>query len=61
MNIASIETVFVSLAVIFVTQALRNYFQAEGKLTVARSNYLRMSTIFAIIGGLLCLLKGIQR
>jgi hypothetical protein len=47
---ASIGIVFVSLAVVVVRVALRDYLKAEGKLTIARKTWLRIAFIFAGVG-----------
>jgi hypothetical protein len=47
---ASIGIVFVSLAVVFVGIALRDYLKAEGKLTIARKTWVRTAFIFAGVG-----------
>ena len=47
---SSLSIVFVAIAVIFIGVALRDYLNAEGKMTVARKIWLRMAFIFAAVG-----------
>ena len=47
---SSLSIVFVAIAVIFIGVALRDYLNAEGKLTIARKIWIRMAIIFAAIG-----------
>ncbi|MEN3332473.1 MAG: hypothetical protein V7641_1838 [Blastocatellia bacterium] len=46
-TIPSLGQVFTALAVIFLALAVRDYLQAEGKMTAARQTWLRMAFIFA--------------
>jgi hypothetical protein len=41
--------VFAALAAIFVALAVRDFLNAEGKLTPARRTWLRIAIIFAIV------------
>lgn len=45
----SLETVFLALAIIFVSLALRDYLKGEGKLTPARKTWLLMAMIFSAV------------
>ena len=47
---SSISIVFVAIAVIFIGVALRDYLNAEGKLTIARKIWIRMAIIFTAVG-----------
>jgi len=47
---SSIGIVFVSIAVILIGIALRDYLNAEGKMTIARKIWLRIAFIFAWVG-----------
>ncbi len=49
-NSLSLGVVFVAIAVIFLAAALRDYLKAEGKLTIARMVWLRMTFIFSGVG-----------
>jgi hypothetical protein len=42
--------VFVALAVIFLSVVVRDYLNAEGKMTPSRQTWLRVVVIFAGIG-----------
>jgi len=46
----SLGIVFVALAVIFLGVTFRDYLKAEGKMTIARKIWIRMSFIFAAVG-----------
>ena len=45
----SLETVFLALAIIFVSLALRDYLKDEGKLTPARNTWLMIAMIFSAV------------
>jgi len=45
----TVPIIFVAIAVIFVTLALRDFLKDESKLTPARSTWLRMAMIFAAV------------
>ncbi len=45
----SLETVFLALAIIFVSLALRDYLKEEGKLTPSRNAWLTIAMIFSAI------------
>ena len=47
---SSLSIVFVAIAVIFIGVALRDYLIAEGKMTIARKIWIRMTIIFAAVG-----------
>jgi hypothetical protein len=47
---SSISIVFVAIAVIFIAVALRDYLNAEGKMTIGRKIWIRMAIIFAAVG-----------
>ncbi len=47
---SSIGIVFVAIGVIFIGIALRDYLNAEGKMTIARKIWLRIAFIFAGVG-----------
>lgn len=47
---SSIGIVFVAIAVIFIGIALRDYLNAEGKMTIARKLWIRMAFIFTAVG-----------
>ena len=47
---SSLSIVFVAIAVIFIGVALRDYLNAEGKMTTGRKIWLRMAFIFAGVG-----------
>ena len=47
---SSLSIVFVAIAVIFIGVVLRDFLNAEGKLTVARKIWIRMAFIFAAVG-----------
>ena len=49
-NLPSLGIVFVALAGIFIGIALRDYLNAEGKMTIARKVWLRMAFIFICVG-----------
>jgi hypothetical protein len=40
----------VAIAVISISDAFRNYLKEEGKATIARTIWIRMSIIFAAVG-----------
>jgi hypothetical protein len=42
--------VFVALAMIFLSVAVRDYLKAEGKMSLSRQAWLRVAFIFAGIG-----------
>jgi len=46
-TVPPVAIVFVALAVIFLGVAFRDFLRAEGKLTPARSTWLRISFIFS--------------
>ena len=46
----SLGIVFVALAVIFLGVTFRDYLKAEGKMSIARKIWIRMSFIFAAVG-----------
>ncbi len=48
-TVPPVAIVFVALAVVFLGIALRDFLRAEGKLTPARSTWLRISFIFAAV------------
>ena len=48
----SLETVFLALAIIFVSLALRDYLKDEGKLTPARNTWLIIAIIFSAVSAL---------
>ena len=56
-NLPSLGSVFVALAGIFIGIALRDYLNAEGKMTIARKVWLRIALIFAGVGIGLCLIQ----
>jgi hypothetical protein len=43
-------SVFVALAVIFLSVTVRDYLKAEGKMTPSRQAWLRVAFIFAGVG-----------
>ena len=47
---SSLSIVFVAIAVIFIGVALRDYLNAEGKMTIGREIWIRMAFIFAVVG-----------
>ena len=47
---SSISVVFVAIAVIFISVALRDYLKEEGKATIARKIWIRLAIIFAAVG-----------
>jgi len=47
---SSIGIVFVAIDVIFIGVALRDYLNAEGKMTIGRKIWIRMAFIFAGVG-----------
>ena len=47
---SSIGIVFIAIAVIFIGVVLRDYLNAEGKLTIGRKIWIRMVFIFAGVG-----------
>ena len=47
--VPAVAIVFVALAAVFVGITLRDFLIAEGKLTPARSTWLRMAFIFSAI------------
>jgi hypothetical protein len=49
-TVPPVAIVFVALAALFVGIAFRDYLIQEGKLTPARSTWLRMAFIFSGIG-----------
>ncbi len=49
-----VAVLFVALAVLFLTAAVRDYLRSEGKMTPARRAYLGMATVFAAVGIGLC-------
>jgi hypothetical protein len=49
--------VFVALAVIFLSVVVRDYLNAEGKMTPSRQTWLRVVVIFASVGIALCLMQ----
>lgn len=49
-NLPVLGTVFVGLAVIFLSLTIRDYLRSEGKLTPARRTWLRIALIFAAVG-----------
>ncbi len=50
MGSSAIGLLFLGLAVIFVTAALRDYLRAEGKHSLARRTWVRIAIIFAVVG-----------
>ena len=48
-NMLSLEIVFLALAIIFVSLAVRDYLKGEGKLTPARKTWLLMAVIFSVV------------
>lgn len=53
----TVPIIFVAIAVIFVTLALRDFLKDESKLTPARSTWLRMAMIFAAVAIALVVVK----
>jgi hypothetical protein len=49
--------VFVTLAVIFLSGAVRDYLKAEGKMTPSSQAWLRVAFIFAGVGLGLCVVQ----
>ncbi len=49
-HVPNLGIVFEALAAIFVALALRDFLNAEGKLTPARRTWLRIAIIFACVG-----------
>jgi hypothetical protein len=49
-TVPPVAIVFVALAIIFLGAAFRDFLIAEGKLTPARSTWLRIAFIFSGIG-----------
>jgi hypothetical protein len=49
-NVPNLGIVFIALAAIFVALAVRDYLNAEGKLTPTRKTWLRIAIIFACVG-----------
>jgi hypothetical protein len=47
---SSLSIVFVAIAIIFISVALRDYLNAEGKMTIGRKIWIRMAFIFAAVG-----------
>jgi heme/copper-type cytochrome/quinol oxidase subunit 4 len=45
----AVPVLFVAIAVIFVSLALRDFLKDESKLSTARSTWLRMAMIFAAV------------
>jgi hypothetical protein len=55
MHPSSIAFIFITLSVIFLGAAFRNYLQTKGELTPARQTWIRIAFIFAAVGILLVL------
>lgn len=49
-NYPSIGIVFIAIGVIFLGITVHDYLKAEGKLTIARKVWLRMTFIFSGVG-----------
>jgi len=47
---SSLSIIFVAIAVIFIGVALRDYLNAEGKMTIGRKIWTRMAFIFTGVG-----------
>ena len=47
---STIGIVFVAIAAIFIGVVLRDYLNAEGKMTIGRKIWIRMAFIFAGVG-----------
>ena len=45
----TLEIVFLALAIIFISLALRDYLKHEGKLTPARNTWLIIAMIFSLV------------
>ncbi len=45
-----IGIIFLTIALVFVGVALRDYLKTEGKMTIARKIWIRMALIFAGVG-----------